>query len=115
MRRLQPAGPKRQAGEALSTPQRTRGAWASYLGVGHILAHTWCLGFLPGVGHSQRTRGAWIALGEPGSRPIGDKWRVGHGSRLKENGLGVRTHDQWVELKDPILLGSSSRLNVHGS
>jgi len=73
------------------------------------------LGFLPGVGHSQRTRGAWIALGEPGSRPIGDKWRVGHGSRLKENGLGVRTHDQWVELKDPILLGSSSRLNVHGS
>jgi len=58
MRRLQPAGLKRQAREALSTPQ-----------------HTWCLGFLPGgwahpsthvalglpawgLGTSQHTRGA---------------------------------------------------------
>jgi len=82
-------------------------------GAEHTPAHTWCLGFLPGgwahpsahvvlglppcgLGTSQRTRGAWIALGEPGSCPIEDKWHLGHGSRLKENELGVRTHDQWV-------------------
>ena len=65
MRRLQPAGLKRQAREALSTPQHTRGAWASCLGVGHIPAHTWRLSSCLWVGHSQRTRGAWTVLGEP--------------------------------------------------
>jgi hypothetical protein len=79
MGRLQPIGPKRQAGGALGTPLCTRGAWAdclpggwthpsahvaigSYLSDGHNL-HTWRLGCV-GLG----TSGAWVMA--PDSREM---------------------------------------------
>jgi len=41
--KLQPAGPKRQAGGALGTPLCTRDAWAACLGARYIPAPTWRL------------------------------------------------------------------------
>jgi hypothetical protein len=62
---------------------RTGGAWAACLWVGHPQAHTWRLGYAV----------------KPWSRPNGDKGCFDHGYKLKRNGSGVRTHDQWSSVR----------------
>ena len=81
------------------TPQRTRGAWAPTSVLGTPCAQVVLRLPAFGLGTPKRTRGAWAALVKPWSRPIGDKWCFGHGYRLKGNGLGVRTHDQWSSVR----------------
>ena len=62
------------------------------------------------------TPGAWAALGVSHARaPHGETWCLGHGTRTKGNGFGVRTQAQWVLREDPIELGPSSKLKVLGS
>jgi len=56
--RLQPTGPKRQAGGALRTPLRTRGAWAAWLGAGHTQHKCGASAPTYGLGTPQRIRGA---------------------------------------------------------
>jgi hypothetical protein len=32
---------------------------------------------------------------------------LSHAAESKGNGFGVKTHDEWVEHQDPIIIGSS--------
>jgi len=68
------------------------------------------------LGKPLHIRGVWATLGGNHARfPLGDTWRLGHCTGTKGNGSVVKTQDQWVMRKDPILLGPPSRPKVLGS
>ena len=59
------------------------------------------------LGTPLRTHGAWAALGMTHARsPLGDTWHLGHTAGPKGDGFGVRTHNEWVQHQDPIIIGS---------
>jgi len=71
-----------------------------------------------GLNTPLRTRSAWVVLRLGvihALAPLGNTWCLGHSAESKGNESGVRTHNQWVLRKDPILLGSSSKPKVPGS
>jgi len=84
-----------------------RGAWVLSQCWPNHFAHV-ALG-LPawGLGTTQSTRCAWVALGVTHvCAPLGGTWRLGNAAGPKENESVVRAQDQKVWHQDLIIIGS---------